>query len=570
MAQKSRAIQDKDRRIRNQRALVGIYVRVSSESQAEKASPSIQEDDAREYCKQHGYSVVDVYRDIATYRDAKGKLIQPSGTRVDRPQFQRLLNDAREGRINMIVAWREDRLYRGLRPMLEVLDLLDAKKGELRLELVKETFDIAMAPIKAAIARMELSTKNDRWHMGMRGRMSDGKINGYNCYGYDYDKATGKYVKNKEEAKWVYWIWRWYGDGCTIADIHDSLIKNGVPQKVGGLKAKSVWSSAVIRRLLTREYYYTGQKKIVLGEDEFIVPVEPLIDEETYLRWKKRREMWGNHRVTHRTHEYSTSWLDGLVYCSAHPKRKLTIAYIESPSKLVTINEYYRCLHKSVHHEETAGCVGRVPMAWLDRHVWDRIWEFINDPVVFESRLMQRVEQMNKEQENNRRNLDQMSTRIDDLQNERNRVVALYRKGHITEEEVDQQMEMIKLEENELVEQIRKAGNNYEAEIGHIQELVRIYREQVADGIGRLEKEPSNRKLFQSWTKSVRIVLRALVRRVEIDADFNVRIITHIDLNNPINGSGNGEIGSNHSKNRANWGGGSASKSMVIRDHSSS
>ena len=48
-----------------------IYIRVSSEKQAVKVSPQTQEDDGRAYCAEHGYPVVDVYRDLERYRVGK-------------------------------------------------------------------------------------------------------------------------------------------------------------------------------------------------------------------------------------------------------------------------------------------------------------------------------------------------------------------------------------------------------------------------------------------------------------------------------------------------------------------
>ena len=106
------------------RTFAGIYIRVSSEPQAEKVSPEIQEKDARKYCELNGYTVVEVYRDVSRYRVGK-KSVEPSGTRLDRPEFQRMLKDARSGRINCIIGWKEDRLYRAFRPMLEGCDDLD-------------------------------------------------------------------------------------------------------------------------------------------------------------------------------------------------------------------------------------------------------------------------------------------------------------------------------------------------------------------------------------------------------------------------------------------------------------
>jgi len=80
--------------------------------------------------------------------------VEPSGLRHDRPQLKRMIADAYAGRFDVIIAWREDRLYRSYRPMADVLDMLD--KSKVDLELVKENFDKAIAPVKAWAAKMEL------------------------------------------------------------------------------------------------------------------------------------------------------------------------------------------------------------------------------------------------------------------------------------------------------------------------------------------------------------------------------------------------------------------------------
>ena len=98
-----------------------IYIRTSSESQGEKASPAEQEADCRSLAKENGLTVVRVYRDIEKYR-VKNKLVEPSGLRSDRPGLIAMLKDIAKGEFDMILAWREDRLYRGLRPMLLVLE----------------------------------------------------------------------------------------------------------------------------------------------------------------------------------------------------------------------------------------------------------------------------------------------------------------------------------------------------------------------------------------------------------------------------------------------------------------
>ena len=51
---------------------------------------------ARRLAEQHGLNVVAVYRDIERYR-VGGRLVDPSGTRSDRPGLVAMLDDAVAG-----------------------------------------------------------------------------------------------------------------------------------------------------------------------------------------------------------------------------------------------------------------------------------------------------------------------------------------------------------------------------------------------------------------------------------------------------------------------------------------
>ena len=72
-----------------------IYIRVSSEHQAERSSPEEQEMDCLKLAEENDLNVVEVYRDTQKYR-AGSRLVEPSGTRLDRPELQRLLQDAQK------------------------------------------------------------------------------------------------------------------------------------------------------------------------------------------------------------------------------------------------------------------------------------------------------------------------------------------------------------------------------------------------------------------------------------------------------------------------------------------
>ena len=65
-----------------------------------------------------------------------------------------MLKDATRDEFDVILAWREDRLYRGIRAMLIVLETIQDYKIEILL--AKETFDTKIAHIRAWVVQMEL------------------------------------------------------------------------------------------------------------------------------------------------------------------------------------------------------------------------------------------------------------------------------------------------------------------------------------------------------------------------------------------------------------------------------
>lgn len=65
-----------------------IYARVSREEQASEDKASIPEQlsDLEELCESKGHEIIDRYIDDKRYR-SKGRLVEPAGTRKDRPEY---------------------------------------------------------------------------------------------------------------------------------------------------------------------------------------------------------------------------------------------------------------------------------------------------------------------------------------------------------------------------------------------------------------------------------------------------------------------------------------------------
>jgi len=231
-----------------------IYIRTSSETQGGKSSPSEQEVDCQRLAKQKGLEVARIYRDVEKYR-VGNKLVEPSGSRSDRPALQAMLKDAAKDEFDVILAWREDRLYRGIRAMLTVLETVQDYKIDILL--AKETFDPKIAPIRAWVAQMELDSMKERMEMGVKARLKAGKANtGQDRYGYI---RIGEQIQIvDEEATWVRNIFAWYIQKTPLNQIRKHLIAANAPQKGSSIPRHIQWSRSSIQAILksAREYAY--------------------------------------------------------------------------------------------------------------------------------------------------------------------------------------------------------------------------------------------------------------------------------------------------------------------------
>jgi DNA invertase Pin-like site-specific DNA recombinase len=176
---------------------IGIYLRVSSNKGQDTRS---QEPDLQTWGKAQPEEIV-WYRDRFT------------GTTMDRPGLERLLADARGGKVTKLCVWRLDRLGRtanGLLNLLEELQVLGIGFVSLR-----EGFDIAtpagrlMAGVLASVAAYETEVRKERQLAGIAKAKADGKTWG--------GRRPGTRVKLTEEKEAI--IHQLHAQGVTVASI---------------------------------------------------------------------------------------------------------------------------------------------------------------------------------------------------------------------------------------------------------------------------------------------------------------------------------------------------------------
>ena len=150
-----------------------IYARVSDKSQAEddKTSLSKQIGDMEAHCEDKGMTVTARYQEVGR------------GWSKKRPEFQRMLADAKRGRFDTIVCWKSDRLSRGMYPAAALMEVVEAY--HINLEAVMDAIDMKTFGLMAAIGKIELDNFRERASMGKRGTAKQGRIPVSNIpYGY--------------------------------------------------------------------------------------------------------------------------------------------------------------------------------------------------------------------------------------------------------------------------------------------------------------------------------------------------------------------------------------------------
>ncbi len=355
-----------------------IYIRTSSETQGGKSSPSEQESDCQMLAQEKGLQVVHIYRDVEKYR-VENRLVEPSGSRSDRPGLLSMLKDASRDEFDVILAWREDRLYRGIRAMLMVLEIIQDYKIDILL--TKENFDPKIAPVRAWVAQMELDGMKERMTMGVIARLKAGKANtGQDRYGYFRQGGTIHLVE--EETKWVQQIFTWYIQKTPLMQIRTRLIAADAPQKGSSISRRIQWSRSSIQAILrsAREYAY-GFKSYSRAGQTFQIAVTPIINISTYELFMKMREENKTYPKHRRQNDYL---LSGHLKCACNLTWRARTATHRSSRKgewverKTPISTYF-CPqpHKELRSPE---CPKSVSAKRAEIQVWEKLYEFVMNP----------------------------------------------------------------------------------------------------------------------------------------------------------------------------------------------
>lgn len=233
----------------NLKKRVAAYCRVSTYAETQSGSFELQIQAYREKILKHpDWELVDIYADQGV-----------SGTSMKkRDHFNRMLNDCRLGKIDLIIVKSISRFSRNTLDFISVyreLKALPVPVGILIEDLNLNTLDRTSETILvmfSIIAQGESEQKSEAitWSIIERFKKGLPIIPTHNLLGF-YKDQFGRIQIEETEAEVVRLIYRNFLNGVRAQDIAEMLMSSDIPTAIGNKK----WSASSIYRILRNEKY---------------------------------------------------------------------------------------------------------------------------------------------------------------------------------------------------------------------------------------------------------------------------------------------------------------------------
>ena len=503
-----------DRKTEANRA--AIYARVSDKSQdgEDKTSIAEQTGDMEAYCESKGLTITARYQEVGR------------GWSKKRPEFQRMLADARSGRFDTIVCWKSDRLSRGMYPAAALMEVVEAH--QIRLEAVLDAIDMKTFGLMAAIGKIELDNFRERSTMGKRGTAKQGRVpTGGVPYGYRIGD-DGRFEVVEEQAEVVRRIFRMYVDERMGSySIAVRLTDEGVPTQSG----KMLWLQSRVHHIL-RNATYTGtwvygryrhvstedgMKVYDQPKDTWIeIPVPQVVDDETWKRAQKLKKQRGSKAKRNTKVVYLLQHLLKCGECGRnfHARASWTTTSVRKGKAytydLSTPRRYYMC---NGMQSMRLRCREKpyIRAEQLEEPIWREVKRVLQNPDLIVAGIADLDSQdgVGMEEE-----IAQAERDLRSIQMEEDRAIRLFVSGKITEAQLDLQRRFI----TERLESARAKLDDYlvqetsGAEKRRLMEEVLTWAREFGQGLD--EVTPEERHDY----------LQMIVEEVVIDRDNNVDI----------------------------------------------
>jgi site-specific DNA recombinase len=273
--------------------IVGIYIRVSTEDQAREGhSLEEQQNRIQKICEERKYQVYNVYKDAGI-----------SAKDTNRPAYQKMLKDVKNKKINMIYAYKLDRISRSIIDLEMFFNTL--KENNCDIECIADNIDTSgasgmmFARMLGIFAQFERELIKERTLIGVESAVSKGHFGGKPPLGYMNEIVNGNKTKNwvinRNEAKIIREIFDLCLKGNTYAQI-SNIMNAKYPSLISSYKVDRatnekipiyrIWRDCTISVILNNKIYIgiyeyrktVKDKKMI----EILGKIPPIISEDIF------------------------------------------------------------------------------------------------------------------------------------------------------------------------------------------------------------------------------------------------------------------------------------------------
>jgi site-specific DNA recombinase len=455
---------------------VGVYLRVSTEEQRERQSIATQRGFAERFCSLHELPVYRTYADDGV-----------SGTvpLEQRPDGGQILRDARVRKFDQLLVYKLDRLGRETRLILNAVAELE--KAGVRIRSMTEEFDTGtstgrlMLTMLSGFASHERDVIRERSVAGTN-RVAEAGVwlGGIVPYGYRKlgEKQSAHIVVSEEpipglamsEAEVIREVFRMAAvekKSCRViatrlndlrvpcAYVRDDRLALRGKRKQ---RTSGIWRPGRVRGLVTNKTYMGIHEwgKRAVKERLVISRVVPAI--VTEATWKKAQQTLHANFLFGKRGAKNQYLLRGLIKCALCGLTYIGVAANRPNGKR---EFYYRCngAHTPSVYAKTGRCQAKAVRGdQLEEQVWSDVESFLRNPEPVLARLQARLNSDANGLDQTRKQVARLEGLLAQKATERSRVVGLYRRGRLTDADLDAQMDEIGKEETALEGQIAELG----------------------------------------------------------------------------------------------------------------
>jgi site-specific DNA recombinase len=439
---------------------VALYARVSTEKQEKQETVKSQLQSLRDYARKNNYTVYEEYIDEGY-----------SGELLDRPELDRLRDDAKKKLFDTVLVHSPDRLSRKY-IYLGLLQEELKKNGVVVVFLnrpdSKDTpEDNLFNGVQGLIAEYEKAKILERTRRGkLHKAKSNILIGSIPPYGYRYIKKTdnvnGRYEIIDKESMVIRLIFKLFlNKGLSIRAVAKELTRKGIQPRRG-----KHWRTSSLHKIIRNETYTgvtyynknisvetdnngkyrrvknTGRR--LRPKDQWIQITLPkdlkIIDQKTFNA--AQRQLKKNSELSPRNTK-NQYLLRGLIKCG-----KCDSPFYGTPCH----NElFYRCGNRDRAFPEPRKCsVGMVKAENIESVVWDTFCEAIKNPKLISKQIPKLKDKALKGKADTKKNVESIEKRIKETENESDRLLDAYREKIITMDQLKDQMVKIQDKQRQL------------------------------------------------------------------------------------------------------------------------